>query len=123
MAKNPAVTKSFDAVIYYRGLGLICGRVLEIDHEGMFVDTGPVILHSDTPVEVALAGPGGQGDLHRLQALIAGASPQGVELRFHNLTSSMRRSLHKIVQDRGPTTSQEVSPHMETQPAPDAGIQ
>lgn len=116
MTENMFAQNTIDAVIYYRGLGLICGHVHEITSDGVSIDTGSVILHSDTPVEVALVLPGEPHTLHRLQALIVGMSRNGVELRFHNLTTSMRHALHKIMQDRRPAGPQETSQHLENQP-------
>lgn len=117
MAENMFALNTIDAVIHYRGLGLICGRVHEITSDGVSIDTGSVILHSDTPVEVAFVLPGEPHTLHRLQALIVGMSRNGVELRFHNLTSSTRHTLHKVMQENRPAVRQETSPHLENQPA------
>lgn len=117
MTERMFATNTIDAVIYYRGLGLICGHVHELTSDGVSIDTGSVILHSDTPVEVALVLPGEPHTLHRLQALIVGMSRNGVELRFHNLTTSMRHAVHKIMQDRRPAIRQGTALGLENQPA------
>ncbi len=116
MVENMFALNTIDAVIHYRGLGLICGHVREITSDGVSIDTGSVILHSDTPVEVAFVLPGEPHTLHRLQALIVGMSRNGVELRFHNLTTSMRHTLLKIMQERRPVAHQGTPLHLEHQP-------
>lgn len=117
MSENMSDPNTIDAVIYYRGLGIICGHIREITPDGMSIDTGSVILHSDTPVEVALVSPGEPHTLHRLQALIVGMSRNGVELRFHNPIPSMRHALRKIMQDRRPAGHLGTSLHLENQTA------
>lgn len=116
MTENMFAPNTIDAVIYYRGLGIICGYVHEITPDGVTIDTGSVILHSDTPVEVALMLPGEPHTLHRMQAIIVGMSRNGVELRFHNPTTSMRHALRKVMQVRVPAGPQETSQHLENQP-------
>lgn len=119
MTTNRTVTSpEFDAVIYYPGIGLISGRVRDISDESMFIDTGSLILHSDMPVEVALAAPGGdRNTLYRLQARVTGSSRQGVELRFHDLTPRMQHSLRKIVQEYVPTDYRDMPQPMGERPA------
>jgi hypothetical protein len=89
-----------DAVIYHRGLGLVRGHIRQVAGDGLCVDIGPIVLHADTPVEVALLLPRKQGNaLHRLPALVVGSSSEGLELRFPGTPSATHQTLLDTLRD------------------------
>jgi hypothetical protein len=102
MDKNAMHTPAaLDAVIHYRGLGLVRGRVRTISMEGMTLELGPIVLHWDTPVEVALVPPRGEGrTLPHLRGLVVGNAGDTIELRFCDIPLTTRHSLLQLLRER-----------------------
>ena len=75
---------SVNVAIYYRGLGLLRGRSLDISRHGMFVATGPMVLPLHTIVDVAFPLEAGKNaePLERTSAMVVRMTRNGVGLMF-----------------------------------------
>lgn len=92
--RNPT---RFDAILKYPPLGLVCGRVRNASLGGMFVETGPIALHVNTPVELAIRRQGHPADkLYRLRALVVRVVEGGAGLMFRNFDDVTLRTLREL---------------------------
>lgn len=93
--------RPLEMLILYRPLGLIRGRVRDINLHGALVDTGLVHLAKDSEVEVtmALSSPG-KRDFHRFDAIVIEAAEQTARLLFTALPLQTRNALKAAVADR-----------------------
>ena len=74
-----------NVAIYYKGLGLLRGRALDVSRHGMFVATGPMLLPIHTKVDVAFTLERGKGGpLERTTATVVRLNHDGVGLMFTN---------------------------------------
>jgi hypothetical protein len=74
-----------NVAIYYKGLGLLRGRSLDVSRHGMFVTTGPMLLPTHTKVDVAFTLERGKsGPLERTTATVVRLNRDGVGLMFSN---------------------------------------
>jgi hypothetical protein len=74
-----------NVAIYYKGLGLLRGRSLDVSRHGMFVATGPMLLPIHSKVEVVFTLERGKGGpLERTTATVVRLNRDGIGLMFSN---------------------------------------
>ncbi len=79
------VTDALHVTLNYGPLGLVRATPRELRPDGMTVDTGIVSLTGQSDVEVTFSfRKDDRTQVHRIGASVAGASPLGAELIFHD---------------------------------------
>lgn len=75
---------SVNVAIYYKSLGLLRGRSLDISRHGIFIVTTPMVLPIHTIVDVAFPlEPGKNGEpLERTSAMVVRLTREGAGLMF-----------------------------------------
>jgi hypothetical protein len=91
---------NLDIALYYNGLGMLRCMARDISLEGMFVETGSVImLPHNAPVEVVFdTREGKQWVQHRLPALVVRTADDGVGMMFSSVARDTHRALLDMVQ-------------------------
>ncbi len=85
---------TFHVTLSYPPLGLLRSKVRDISLDGMFIETGPIALHANTPVEVMVRlQKGNTRDAYRLRALVVRVARDGAGLMFDDATSRAARDL------------------------------
>lgn len=87
-----------DVALYYDRLGLLSCRTLDMSMEGMFVNTGRIILSAFTKVHAVLTHHNGTASQQlRLPAKIVRVSSEGAGLQFHNFDSDTYYFLRELL--------------------------
>lgn len=98
---------TFDAILSYPPLGLLRSKVRDISLDGMFVETGPIALHANTPVEVTVRPrKGNTREAYRLRVLVARVARDGAGLMFRDFddaTFHTARALLRKISAAGET--------------------
>lgn len=89
---------TFDATLSYPPLGLLRSKVRDISLDGMFVETGPIALHANTPVEVTVRlQKGNPREAYRLRALVVRVARDGAGLMFGDFDDATFRAVRDLL--------------------------
>jgi hypothetical protein len=89
---------TFDAMLSYPPLGLLRSKVRDISLDGMFVETGPIALHANTPVEVTVRPQkGNTREAYRLRALVVRVARDGAGLMFRDFDDARLRAARDLL--------------------------
>ena len=94
---SPA-TSEFSVQLNYHPLGLVSARTRNLRLDGMFVDTGAIMLPHQSEVEVTLSFR--KNDLlqvHHLRARVMGRSKYGTNLTFQNCQRETYQALRNLL--------------------------
>lgn len=87
--------------LYYGGLGLLQCKVKDISLNGIYVETGRIMLSQDTSIELVFTGYTKQASRqHRINAQIARVDRRGAGLAFNNLELGAYRFLQELLEER-----------------------
>ena len=89
---------TFDAILSYPPLGLLRTKVRDISLEGMFVETGSITLHANTPVEVTVGlREGSTREVYRLRAFVVRVTRDGAGLMFRDLDDATLQTARALL--------------------------
>lgn len=96
--KTPRKSMAMDVALYYGGLGMLRGVTRDISMNGMFIETGPIKLPVNVPVDIVFGvGDGKQSAQHRLSAMIVRSVETGVGAMFRNMESGGEQALQYLM--------------------------
>jgi hypothetical protein len=93
------VPVNLDVALRYDALGILRGRARDLSLEGMFIDTGRVMLPYHAALEINFAMPDGDHRrLHAVPAVVVRTSNGGVGAMFRNIPVDTARALKSVMQ-------------------------
>jgi hypothetical protein len=94
-ARNPA---GFEAIVKYPPLGWMRAKVRNTSLGGMFIETGPVALNINTPVELLIERQGNPARTpYQLRAMVVRAVPGGAGLMFMRFDDTTSGALPELL--------------------------
>ena len=95
---NARVPCIINVALYYGGLGLLPCQTRNISLDGMFVETGRIMLSPESPVEVVFSRPAGKTiRQQRLCAQIIRITNTGAGIMFNNIDMAAYQFLQKMI--------------------------
>ncbi len=95
-----------EAILQYPPLGLVRGTVRDVSPGGMFIETAPVTLQINTPIDVTVKPSKGLATVaYRLQAVVVWVGRGGAGLMFRAFDGPGYRALGDLLGGGRPTAS------------------
>ena len=95
---NARVPCIINVALYYGGLGLLPCQTRNISLDGMFVETGRIMLSPESPVEVVFSRQVGKAiRQQRLCAQIMRTTSTGAGIMFNNIDMAAYQFLQKMI--------------------------
>ena len=92
------ISTELNAVVNCRRVGVVHTRIRDVGLGGMFVETGSVALHVNTPVDVTVRVPQNGADrLYRLRAWVVWSRQSGAGLTLRSFDDASDVALRKLV--------------------------